>query len=163
MRKSRILDFLDSFDSLLLLQFVLLHHILVLLRLIHLEVVEKRAAFGDFAKEPAASGVILLVLFEVLGEEIDLLREDRDLHMGRTGVFGVGAVLANQLLLIGAFEHGDNGKETYGHSVHAAPPEAVTAPRSATCVSIRRTSPVTSKMNLSIDNGVDIRTPFHLG
>jgi len=48
--------------------------------------------------EQATSGVVvLLVGLEVLGELTDALGEERDLHLGRTGVAVVGAVFLDDL------------------------------------------------------------------
>ena len=47
------------------------------------------------------SGVVILdVLFEVIGETVDALREERDLHFGRPRVALVDAELLDQALLL---------------------------------------------------------------
>jgi hypothetical protein len=54
--------------------------------------------------------------------------------LGRTGIFVMRAVLCDETLLLGALERHTKGgkqKRTCG-KLHAAPPEANVAPRSAT-------------------------------
>ena len=88
---------------------MLLQHILILRRLVHAEVREQFATLGDHAEETAAGRVILLVFVEVLGEQIDLLGENRDLHLRGSRVLLVGAVLLDQLFLGGALERHTRG------------------------------------------------------
>src|ERR1035438_1230639 len=51
-----------------------------------LEVVQQAAALADHDHETAAAVVVLGVGLEVLGEVVDALGENRDLHLGRTRV-----------------------------------------------------------------------------
>ena len=44
--------------------------------------------------------MILRVRLEVVGERVDPLREERDLHLGRAGVGFVRAILGSDLLLV---------------------------------------------------------------
>src|SRR5213593_1577215 len=44
--------------------------------------------------------VILRVLLEMVGQAVDALGQQRDLHLGRTGVALVGAELLDQTLLL---------------------------------------------------------------
>ena len=92
---------------------MLLKHGLIRLGLIHLQVREEFSALCDLAEQTAAGCVILLVLLEVLRQEIDLIREEGDLHVRRSGVLGVHAVLLDQFLLVFALEHkkGSEGQE----------------------------------------------------
>ena len=53
---------------------MLLDDLLVLRGLIHTEVVQEIAAVCDLAEESAASGVVLLMVMEVLRETANLLR-----------------------------------------------------------------------------------------
>src|SRR5205085_3492664 len=48
------------------------------------QVIEKRTALVDQHQEAAARMVVLRVALEVLGEVLDALGEDCDLHLGRT-------------------------------------------------------------------------------
>ena len=50
--------------------------------------------------------MVILVGFEVLGEGVDAMCEDRNLNFGRTGVTFVGLVLINELLLDFFLNHG---------------------------------------------------------
>ena len=83
---------------------MLLEHLLVLGRLIHLEVREEFATLRDFAEEAFAGGLVLLVILQMTREEADLLGQDGDLHLRAAGIFGVLAVLGNQVLFRGALE-----------------------------------------------------------
>ena len=51
-----------------------------------LEVIEEGAAFCHHHEEAAAGGMILDVGLEVLGELVDALGEERDLHISAAGV-----------------------------------------------------------------------------
>ena len=64
-----------------------------------LEIVEQATALRDHLEEPPARVVVLLVSFEVLGEFVDALREQCDLHLRRTGVALVRLVLADYAFL----------------------------------------------------------------
>src|SRR5579885_3269023 len=64
-------------------------------------VVEKAPPAADQHEQAAPAVVVLLVRLEVLGEVVDALREDGDLHLGRTGVRLVEAVLADRCGVIG--------------------------------------------------------------
>ena len=50
------------------------------------EVVEQPTALADQQQQAAPAVVVVLVLLEVLGEVLDAVAEQRDLHLGRTGV-----------------------------------------------------------------------------
>lgn len=73
---------------------------LVFLGLVHSEIREDLATLRDLPKEPTTSGVILLVLMEVLCEFTDLLREDGDLHLRRSRVLIMEAVLGDEPLFL---------------------------------------------------------------
>ena len=83
---------------------MLLKHLLVLGWLVHLQVREELAALSDLAEQTFASGVVLLVILEVIGEKTDLLCEEGNLHLRRTGVLCVLAVLGDESLFRGALE-----------------------------------------------------------
>ena len=83
-----------------------LQHRLILLRLVHLQVIEELAALRDLAEKTATRGEILLVLGQVLAQKVDLLREDGDLHRRGACVGLVDLVLRNETFLRGALEHG---------------------------------------------------------
>ena len=57
-----------------------LYDVLILLRLGSLEVIEQPAALADEHQEAAAGMVIFRVRFEVLGQIVDALAENRDLN-----------------------------------------------------------------------------------
>lgn len=90
-----------------LLQLILLQYLLVLLRRIHAEVIQKRSATSDFAQKSATRRVVHLVFLQMLGQKIDFLCEDGDLHMRGTGVLIMRLVLADQLLFDSALERHD--------------------------------------------------------
>lgn len=54
-----------------------------------LEIIKKAAALGDHLQETAAGGVILDVRLEMLGELVDSVCKQGDLHVGTAGVFDV--------------------------------------------------------------------------
>ena len=83
----------------LLLELIGLQYLLVLIRIVHLEVVEQRAAACDFAEQTAAGGEILLMLLQVFGKQRYLFCEDRNLHLGRTGILIVCAMLLDKCFL----------------------------------------------------------------
>src|SRR5690606_1491815 len=64
-----------------------------------LEVAEEPAALAHEQQKPTTRVVVVLVLLEVLREVLDPLGEDRDLHLGGSGVCGVGGVLVDDRLL----------------------------------------------------------------
>src|SRR3954469_19788007 len=64
-----------------------------------LQVVQQPAALADEQQQAATAVVVVLVLLEVLGEVADAVAEQRDLHLGRTGVALGRGVLGDDLLL----------------------------------------------------------------
>src|SRR5262245_14027561 len=63
------------------------------------KVFQQPAALADEHQEPAPRMMVLDVLFEVVGQAVDALGEERDLHLGRTRIALVGAELLDQTLL----------------------------------------------------------------
>src|SRR5687768_15256119 len=61
-----------------------------------LDVVEEAAPGLHHFQQPASRMVVLGVAFEVLGEVGDALGEDRDLHLGRTGIALLGGIFRNE-------------------------------------------------------------------
>ena len=66
------------------------------------DVVQQTPALADHEQEAAAAVMVALVVLEMLGEVGDALREQRDLHVGRTGVSRCGRVVIDDLLLGGS-------------------------------------------------------------
>src|SRR5690349_24392394 len=64
------------------------------------QVLEQTPALADEHQETAAGVVVLLVGLEVVGETVDPLGEERDLHLGRAGVALVHLELLDQALLL---------------------------------------------------------------
>ena len=64
-----------------------------------LEVVEQPAALADHDQKTTPGAVILLVGLKVLGQVIDTLGEQGDLHVGRTGILRVDLVVGDNFLL----------------------------------------------------------------
>ncbi len=89
---------------LLFLELMRLKRLLILFWLVHAQIGQQFAAGSDLAEQSAASGVILLMLLEVLGQEIDLFGKDRNLNLRGTGIFGMCAVLINDLFLLSPLE-----------------------------------------------------------
>src|ERR1041385_1394443 len=80
-----------------------LHDLSVALDLRGFQVVEEPPALPHHAEEAAARCMIPLVNLEVLGQVVDLLGEERDLHFGRTRITFMRLELLDdaQLLLLG--------------------------------------------------------------
>jgi len=54
-----------------------------------LQVIEQAAALADHHQQTATGAVILLVALQMLGQVVDALRQQGDLHVGGTRVLGV--------------------------------------------------------------------------
>src|SRR5690606_18834120 len=80
-------------------QFELLDQRLVARLVLALEIVKQAAALRHQSKQATARMVVLLVALEVLGQVLDALRKDGDLHLGRTCVALDGGILCHQFLL----------------------------------------------------------------
>ena len=74
------------------------------------EVVEKTLSLTDHLEKAASGVVVVLVLLQVLGEVVDSLGEDRDLHFGRTGVALVNGVLFDDGFFF-CFQHSETPLE----------------------------------------------------
>ena len=61
------------------------------------EIIEKPAALTYHLEKTALTMMVLCVLLEVWCERVDVLREESDLDLGRTGVIRVLAVLGDDL------------------------------------------------------------------
>lgn len=99
---------LDILSDDLFLEIECVDRLLIILRLVHTEVVEQLAAAGNLGQKSTASGVVFLVILEVLGHHRDFLGEDSNLHRWRTGVLVVCAVFADECLLRGTLERHKN-------------------------------------------------------
>jgi hypothetical protein len=64
-----------------------------------MEIIQQAAALADHHEQSTAGTMVLLVLLQVLGEVVDPLREQRDLHVGRTGVLRMQPEILNHLRL----------------------------------------------------------------
>jgi len=64
-----------------------------------LQVFEQAATLADHHQQTAARAVILFVGLQMLGQMVDAMREQRDLHVRRTRVLGVRLKLFNSLCL----------------------------------------------------------------
>lgn len=106
----------------LFLQVQRIDDFLVRLRLIHLEVREELPSVCNVCKQTTSSGIILLVLFQMLCDFVDLLGEEPDLDLGRPGVLLVRAVLRDDLLLCGALESHKNVGEAQQKTILRASP-----------------------------------------
>jgi hypothetical protein len=73
-------------QQLLLAQLELFGDRLVTAHVGRLEIVQQPAALADHHEQPAAGPVILQILLQVLGQVVDPLRQQRDLHVSRTGI-----------------------------------------------------------------------------
>src|SRR4051812_13380805 len=66
-----------------------------------LQVLQQTTAATDQQQQTAAAVVVVLVQLQVLGELADALAEQRDLHLGGTGIGLTLGVLTDDLLLCG--------------------------------------------------------------
>ena len=72
-----------------------------------LQVTQKTVALADHHDQPPAGVIIMLVLAHVVGQRIDPLREQRDLHLRRAGVALMRAIFVDDIgLLIQRKSHG---------------------------------------------------------
>jgi len=86
-------------DDHLFLEPVCFENLLVLVRLVHTQIVQKFAALCNLTKQSTACGVILLVFLKVASEETDFLGEDSDLHLRGAGILFVDLAVRDQFLL----------------------------------------------------------------
>jgi hypothetical protein len=77
---------LPNTETVLATEFELLENILIFLVIFFAQVVEKAATFTNHLQETTARMLVLLVSLEVLGKFFDLLSEDGNLNLRRTGV-----------------------------------------------------------------------------
>ena len=73
----------------LLAQLELLGDRLVAADILALEIVQQATALADHHQQTTARAVIFFVGLQVLGQMVDAVREQRDLHVGRTSVLRV--------------------------------------------------------------------------
>ena len=107
MRRKRWVSIQDLF-----IQIQGLEDLFVALRLVHFKVREEFAATSNHGQKTAAGGVILLMVFQMLRNMVDLLGENTDLNLRRTSVFRMSLELPDDLLLIGFLEsHGSGGEK----------------------------------------------------
>src|SRR5690625_133547 len=64
-----------------------------------LHIVQQLAALADHLEQTTARVIVLLVILEVLGQIIDALGQDRNLHFGRAGIALLGRIFLDQLFL----------------------------------------------------------------
>ena len=80
-------------------QFQLLRDRLIAAEVNRLQIFEQAAALADHHQQPASRAVVFFVGLQMLGQMVDALREQRDLHVRRTRVLGVRLELVNSLCL----------------------------------------------------------------
>jgi len=51
-----------------------------------MEIIQETAALADHHEQAAAGTMVFLIVLEVLGQVIDALGQQRNLHIGRTGI-----------------------------------------------------------------------------
>ena len=85
--------------KILVAQFQFLRDRLVTAQVRGLQVIEQAAALADHHQQPAARAVVLLVGLKMLGQMVDPLRQQRNLHICGTRVFVVRLKLFNRLCL----------------------------------------------------------------
>ena len=83
----------------LLAEFELLGYRLVAVQVDRLEIVQQSAPLANHHQQSAARTVIFLVGLQMLGQMVDPLRKQRDLHVGGTSVLRVRLKLFNRFCL----------------------------------------------------------------
>ena len=73
---------------------------LVSLGIVFLEIIQQTATLADHHQKAATRGVVFLVGSEVIGELRDAFAQQRDLHFRAASVFGVAAILRNDIGLM---------------------------------------------------------------
>jgi len=81
----------------LLAQFQLFGDGLIATDVCRVQIIQQTAALADHHQQPATRTVIFCVFLEVLGEMIDALREQRNLHIRRTSISFVQLKIFNCL------------------------------------------------------------------
>ena len=64
----------------------------------HFEVIQHAAALTDHHQQTTAGVIVLVVAFEVFGEILDTFAQNRHLHLGLTGITGLGGIFFDELL-----------------------------------------------------------------
>ena len=72
---------------------------MVLLNIPALEVIEQATTLRDHLEQPAPRVIVFLVRFEMLGELVDALGKQRDLHLRRSRIALVRLVCGDDLFL----------------------------------------------------------------
>ena len=80
-------------------QFQFLRDRLIATQVNRLQIFEQAAALADHDQQPATRAVVFFVGLQMLGQMVDAMREQRDLHVRRTRVFGVRLECFNRLCL----------------------------------------------------------------
>jgi hypothetical protein len=88
-----------AFAKILVAQFQFLRDRLVTAQVRGLQVIQQAAALANHHQQPAARAVILFVGLKMLGQMVDPLRQQRNLHIGGTRVFIVRLKLFNRFRL----------------------------------------------------------------
>jgi len=68
-------------------QLELLGKLVVTIRVCIVEIIQETTALSDHLEQATTGAVILLVDLQVLGQLVDALGQERNLNVGRTGVF----------------------------------------------------------------------------
>ena len=82
---------------------VLFDDLLVAGNVLALDIVQELAAQADHLQKATTGVVVLLVRLEVVGQFVDAVGEDGDLHFRRAGIVDLGRVV---------FDHGRLGRST---------------------------------------------------
>ena len=72
---------------------------MILINITTLEIIKQFPTTRDHDKQATPGVVVLFVNLEMLGQFVDALREQRDLHLRRTGVRPVRFVICKYLFL----------------------------------------------------------------
>ena len=82
----------------LLPEFEIVNDLSVALNLVFFEVVEQGTALANEVQQPMPGRIVVGMIFQVLRQALNALREDGDLYFSGARVVGAVAVLVNQFL-----------------------------------------------------------------
>jgi len=98
-RTGRVTQKAQKIAQALLAKLQLLGHGLVAVQVYRLEVIQETPPLADHHQQPTTRTVILLILLKMLGEMIDTLGEQSNLHVCRTGIALMELKITNRLCL----------------------------------------------------------------
>jgi hypothetical protein len=99
LKRSAVVKIKAAPRKILMAQFQFLGDRLIAAQINRLQIFKQASALADHDQQPAARAVILFISLQMLGQMVDAMREQRDLHVRRTRVLGVRLKCFNRLCL----------------------------------------------------------------